>query len=818
MRATRSRVDRREGVRIFDDYLESDGLEREVVSVPLRRPLVAALATALLASSLLSSGLSLLTLCALLLLAWPLFRRLVRARPGLGQGLSAGCLVLWFAVCLLHSGAHELPEQLFEGTWRVDATDHENMLGHFDEGGGRFELPLGVAREGERLRLSPSRSPSRRATAPDFVRKSRTLPPPQRVEVDEVERLAGAGRTPSAWLARTLRGLRGAGLTRVEQLESETTRGLASALLFGDKSLLPRGMADLFTRTGTRHALAVSGLHVALVAALWIWPLGSVLAWIFRKLLHVRGSFRWLAAEEFWRAALLALLVPLTGAGAPVIRAALALTLAQLAGAFHARPGASGELEGARRPDALSLWAFALLLEWLANPACLESISVVLSYGATLGLLLFAGPTLRWLRGRLPNDGRVKAVGKLGHRRPRLVVFVVQRTVDLTLTGLSASFAANLATLPVVWFVFGEWSWVGCFATLLLLPLLAAFLGIAWGWVLLPGLPLEPWLDGLARAQIVLLEVFDGLPGTPTSLPTRPAWALGLVLLLSFAALRRPRVARLALASWSLLILPWRGPPAELEVYALDVGSGTAVLVRPPTGPSWLFDAGSRDRPGVARNAVAPLLRELDIRRVVIALSHGEADHAGALPWLLERYPPEAWVGALPAHLGERLPHGTPRLDLAQGRLAVGLASAGETLEATLIRGLAIDGNEGSRDLELNWRGRRLLLCGDAEGRGRARMLHSGLMRGPCDLLLFPHHGSDTPWLGPLLAETDPAEVWISAGRPPGVAEELERRGLSWRSTYGSASLVRRFEPTSESSQALPGTNRAINGAPIRRP
>jgi competence protein ComEC len=345
----------------------------------------------------------------------------------------------------------------------------------------------------------------------------------------------------------------------------------------------------------------------------------------------------------------------------------------------------------------------------------------------------------------------------------------------------------------VVWFLFGEWSWAGAFATLLLLPLLAAFLGLAWGWLLFPVGAVEVVLDTLAGAQLALLRAFDQLPGTPTNLPARPLACLLGIAVLTLTCARAPRLWRLVLAGWSLLILPWRGPPKELEVYALDVGSGTAVVVRAPGSPCWLFDAGSRDRTGVARSAVAPLLRELDVGRVAVALSHGESDHAGALPWLVERYPPELWAGALPAHLDERLPHSTPRLDLEQGRLELGRGPSSSELELALLRGQPGAGNEGSRDLELRWHERSLLLCGDAEQAGRGRMLVAGLVRGPYDLLLFPHHGSDTPWLTPLLEAAEPAEVWFSAGGEPAVARELTRRGQPWASTELRGALSARF-------------------------
>ena len=220
------------------------------------------------------------------------------------------------------------------------------------------------------------------------------------------------------------------------------------------------------------------------------------------------------------------------------------------------------------------------------------------------------------------------------------------------------------------------------------------------------------------------------------------------------------------------------------------MGHGTCSLLRAPGGETWIFDAGSRDGSLVARRVLVPLLRELEVGHPGVVLSHAETDHAGALPWLVERYPPRAWLGAIPAQVPERLPHDCARIDVESGRLELDPGGEGG-LELALLRGLHEAGNEGSRSLEVRLGALRLLLCGDAEGPGLARQLRQGLLRGPYDLVLFPHHGSETPWLAAFLTATQPREIWFSCAGRPAVADELERRGIPWRSTAESGTLVR---------------------------
>ncbi|MEO6708322.1 MAG: hypothetical protein ABI054_04995, partial [Planctomycetota bacterium] len=146
------------------------------------------------------------------------------------------------------------------------------------------------------------------------------------------------------------------------------------------------------------------------------------------------------------------------------------------------------------------------------------------------------------------------------------------------------------------------------------------------------------------------------------------------------------------------------------------------------------------------------------------------------------------WAGALSAPLAERLPHTCPRLDLSQGSIL--LPEMAQDLRISLLRGAALAGNEGSRSLLLEFGGQTVLLCGDAEEAGLAAQLRNRLFPGPCAALLAPHHGSASGHIGALLDICAPALVWISGSGVPGLAAELDRRAIRWRSTADSGSIA----------------------------
>ena len=599
----------------------------------------------------------------------------------------------------------------------------------------------------------------------------------------------------AAWqpLADLVQRLRGSLARRVERVEGEWSRGLLRALLTSERDGLAPERSELFARTGTTHLLAISGLHVVFFAALVLLPLTR---FAFRTLAGRRPSER---SRALFLARILGLcvFVAVSGGGPPITRASLALVLALLArlldgsSASEASDGRAVSRGWGRASDPLSLWAAAFSFECLANPAGLASLSLELSYAATLGLILGTGPLqAAWSREPAPWTafrGPARTIASI----------VLGRAGRALRQSLAASLGAVLATLPISWSVFGELAPAGILLTPLALPPFVALLFCSWGGALLPHPIVTAASELSARALYLLLELGDLLPGTPVPLPPRPALLIWIGVALVFAALRGVRGARRAAAGlWAILLLPWSAGPSGLELHALDVGHGTAVVARTPGLDALIFDAGSRDRRGVWEEALAPLLARLEVARPWVVLSHADRDHDSALPRLLARYPAALQVGApgaqsdvRPAHV--RRPLRSPSLDLLAGRLEIRVPDL--DLGLALIRGVCAGGNEGSRSLELTWKGERILLAGDAEERGLLAALQEGSLRGPARLALMPHHGSESPFLWAFLARLDPREVWISAAEVPPIAAELERRGLLWRWTGRDGSLALRL-------------------------
>ena len=749
---------------------------------------------------------------------------------------------------------------------------------------GLVVVPTGSLAAGDAVAVAPTarRAARARSTHRPLAPRTSSLRP----RADELVRVPAArgGRAQDAadpgWVSRLRRGWVRACLEHPDP----NCAGLLAALLLGDRSGLPPEVVDRFTRTGTRHLLALSGFHVGLLAVLVVLPLARAAAALATLVLGLAGSRRRPDGGPLAAAAVL-LFVPLSGGGAPATRAAVGLALALLAGPLG------------RRPSASNLLGVAALVELAVDPLAPLRPGTQLSYLATGALVTLAAPVHRALCGDPAARPWLAATGPTGWPRPALLVAAVERARRLLLAALAAGAVASLATLPVAWCVFGEWSPASLLATPVATPPVAVLMVSGWARILAPGETADAVALLASESLLRWLALVDSLPWTPLPLPERPALALAALTAALLAAARSParrrRLGSAAALGFGLLLAPWPGPslgpalgpssvppagtqpaaalpagvapgptPRGLEVHVLDVGNGTAVVVRAPGDPAWVLDAGSRDRLAVASEGVGALLRALDVGAVRAAASHDHADHAGALPWILDRWgspPPARPHASAPSRVDH--PRSTARsaphrgADARAGRRARtspwrphpsgvtwlhgtrastrGTTSRGTSTWGASTGGLAIaavasglpDPNEGSATFDVRWRGAggrevRALLCGDAEGAGLRRMLEGGdgtpwIEPGPVDLLLMPHHGSETRHLAALLDRTRPALAVVS-GEVPGYAAELARRGIPLHVTGRDGPLL--WTPAGAAPSPSPGDgNRGAAGAPEER-
>jgi competence protein ComEC len=503
---------------------------------------------------------------------------------------------------------------------------------------------------------------------------------------------------------------------------------LARGFVLGEDDRIDEKTEEDFRRAGLSHLLAVSGQNVTLLALLAMPLLGALGIPLRERLVWVLG--------------LIAVYVPVAGAGPSIQRAGVM--------------GAMGLLAtlGGRRASRLYALALAAVVTLAIDPRIAGDVGWQLSFAAVLGILLLASPL--WER----------LVGALGQGRWRRALA----------EGVAVTVAATLATAPLIAFHFETLSTTTLFANVLALPAVAPamWLGMcAAALAQLPGVPLAPLngLDALLLAYVAQVAEWCAAP----------EWAElevhldGEGLIAAYLGLgagilvfwRWPRavaaVVALALGCW--LPLPWPGgaaadPPARgLRVEVLDVGQGDAILFQPAGAPAVLVDGGP---PG---DGLAHKLSEAGVDRLGAAIvTHDQSDHAGGIEELLGAFPVDRLLFAR-LHRGllaRAAALGTDPQRIAEGsELRVGglrlrvLWPPPELLGAPTV---GSDPNQLALVIEARWRDFSMLLTADAEAEAVP------LEPGPIDVLKVAHHGSDDAGLASLLERARPRLAVISVG------------------------------------------------------
>lgn len=566
------------------------------------------------------------------------------------------------------------------------------------------------------------------------------------------QRLSATGWHP---LERARQGVDQGIAARVTDARSA---GVLSALVVGNQSAIERQDWDLFRTTGVAHLMAISGLHVTMFAWLAVAVVGAV----------------WRGLARIWPAALLAVPAPLAaGVGGIGLATVYALfsgwavpsqrTVIMLTVVMALR------LQARRWPWPV-VWLTAMVVVLMIDPWALMHAGFWLSFVA-VGIL-FASDPGRGVSGSSPG----------GHAATPRWRQALSKGVGL----LREQSVVTVALAPLTLMLFGQFSVVGLVANLVAIPWVTlvvtplAMLGVAW----------TPLWDLAAWAVQVLGVLLQFLAGWPWSAVYRPItpWPMAVLATLGgiVMVLRLPPVLRAAggLLVWPVLFwTPDRPPPGQFELMAIDVGQGSAVLVRTArhsllydTGPSYSTDSDAGDR------VIVPLLNALGVRLDRVVVSHSDSDHSGGMEAVRRAQPQADWLSSFDRDPGRRCRAGQQwtwdgvRFEMLHPQ-PQHYGPGGEGLLSSNAMSCVLHVVAGEHSA---WLG------GDIDAEQEVRLsLDRPDMRAT--VLLAPHHGSLTSSSPVLLNTLQPAWVVVQAGhlnrfRHPShrVLDRYRQRGIPW--------------------------------------
>jgi competence protein ComEC len=592
--------------------------------------------------------------------------------------------------------------------------------------------------------------------------------------------------------------MRTAILGRIAELYRGNAYDIAmmNQILIGESSGLDRMWTEEYRSTGTFHALVISGTHVAVLAATFLF--------LLRICMVPRRTATLLTVLAAWVYAVL------TGLHAPVLRSATGMSLFAIGSLFF------------RDRRLLNILAGVALLFVLVDPDQIFDASFQLSFLAVAFLAVFAVPLIERTSQVTASASRDLAdTGRDPHLEPsvaamrielrlyadtlswvlRLPLSVSRVAVCTTarvgvfffdIFVISAMVQAGLA-LPMVIY-FHRVSITGLSANAFVVPLLGlvvplGFLAVFTNFHWVAGLTalLLEW-SRRTVAWHAHLEPNWRIPAPPVVLSIAIALALGLAAVRWKSVwMRRAATGFLVALLAILIVFPFapRLSGRNLEMTVIDVGQGDSIFLSFPSGKTMLVDAGGipsfghKENPDrapvhmeIGEDVVAPYLWTRGLQRIdVVAISHLHDDHVGGIPAILNDFAVgELWVGVTEdceawRHI-QAVAHarGTVIRRFARGaEMPFGGTWISVLAPATDYVMGAEPANNDSLVMRIQYGERSFLLTGDME---KAVELNVAETAGwpRADVLKVGHHGSRTSSTPAFLDQVHPALAVMSDG------------------------------------------------------
>lgn len=575
---------------------------------------------------------------------------------------------------------------------------------------------------------------------------------------------------------------------QIEKVYEGEDRGILKAVLLGEKSELSGEVKELYQKNGIAHLLAISGLHL------------SVIAMGIYKLLRKQGMT--LGQTAVAASLFAAGYGIMTGASGSAVRAILMFTCTCL-GAWLGRSY-----------DILSALCLSMLCLLWKNPMLLFQAGFQLSFGAVFGIGLVGDRLISWT-GAQKNW---------------------QKTICVSL-------GIQFVTCPVVLFHYFSYPPYGFFLNFIVIPLMTYVMisGIAAVFLSAFSLPLGLFAAGSGHyilefyswicRQFSRLPAYEMITGRPSAASLYLYYGILCLLLWITGRKKRaeeeksPETGACLAAAMTVFLAMFFLLPAPMSRYrllnrgvkgikitCLDVGQGDGIVIE--TGRNTvLIDGGSTDKKKLGRDVLEPFLKSRGINRISLAVvSHGDDDHISGLLYLLEEGGEiEIEKLCLPeSGRGEEIYQKLERLQREGGGEIIYMKAGdnvqiGKALAECLYGGenhskKDSDRNAHSLIMRLNYEGFSMVFTGDADKESEMLLLrHRKNIRA--DILKAGHHGSDTSSSQEFLEAVSPAAAVISYGEgnryghpSPAVVERLEKSGIHIEETAKSGAVTIWFQ------------------------
>ena len=539
--------------------------------------------------------------------------------------------------------------------------------------------------------------------------------------------------------------------------------GSLSAMVLGDKSNIDEEIKELYQENSISHLLAISGLHISLVA-------GAV--YLFLKKLKISFRFPLISAGI-----ILLLYGLFTGFSVSTTRAVIMMCLFF----FSFVIGRSYDL-----PSSLALAAIMIMS---VNHRVIYQSGFQLSFLAVIGIFYI-----------IPELMYIFKIRDLNQKGINKIFYII-------LGSIICSVSINIATLPVILVNFYELSLTGIVLNIIVIPLMSILVvtGLTGGFVALVSEFTGRFILGVSyyilNIYTFLCRIGDNFVSLRLILGKPEKWQIVIYyvcifLIFSYLSIKRREeklqvlkntalklktskriIFTLLTVSLAFLILIYK--KEEFSINMLDIGQGDCFVISDGHNNIYISDCGSTTVDKVGKQRLLPFLKSRGWSRVnTIFVSHMDKDHVNGVNDLLKC--PEIAIDKIiisTSYKSDRLNCNELRelKKLTKSRrINLMYIKKGDKVGDGNLRFKCLyptgnenieDQNEASIVMRMEYKSLSVLFTGDIAGTTEEEVIKlAGKEALDCDILKVCHHGSKNSSSPGFLNEVDPKLYLISCG------------------------------------------------------